>query len=130
MVRGHSLITYAKKSNLLTLPPCEFATVYFGKYSLPSHKCIHKMIHCTPLFFIFASETDSKDWTWAIWLLWTMYRDILKTTSRRQLVHISNRTTKPVVYRYCSRLRRFYVVILMNSGDKFKSRQNISTLQK
>ena len=39
LVRGHSLITYAKKTKLLTLPPCEYAMEHFGTYppSLPVH---------------------------------------------------------------------------------------------
>ena len=51
---------------------------------------------------------------------------ILITTSRRQQVHILKRTTEPIVHRYCARLRRSYIVNLINSCNEFKLRQNIS----
>ena len=43
---------------------------------------------------------------------------LLITTSRRQQVHILKRTTEPIVHRYCARLRRSYIVNLINSCNE------------
>ena len=51
---------------------------------------------------------------------------IIITPSRRKLVHISKRTTEPIVRCYCARLRRSCIVSLVNSCNEFKLRQNIS----
>ena len=49
-----------------------------------------------------------------------MYRIHSKSTSRPQLVHISKRTYEPIVSCYCARLRRSYIINLMNSCNQFK----------
>ena len=49
------------------------------------------------------------------------------TLFRRQLVHVSKRTTEPIVRCYCAWLRRFCIVNLTSGCIEFKSCQNIST---
>ena len=48
------------------------------------------------------------------------------TLFRRQLVHVSKRTTEPIAPCYCAQLRRFCIVNLMNGCIEFKSCRNIS----
>ena len=48
----------------------------------------------------------------------------LKTTSRRQLAHISKKTTELIVKCYCAWLRSSYIVNLMNSCNELKLSQN------
>ena len=124
---GHSLIIYGKKSKCLTLFPCIFTTVHFLTYCTP-HKCIHKMINCTPLSFIFRSEADKKNGVELHNTGQQCIAYILRTSCRRQLVQISKRTTEPFTFRYCSRLRGSYIVSLMFSCNELKLRQKISIL--
>ena len=125
LVMGHLLIMYSKKWKCFTLFPCLFTTVHFLIYCTP-HKCIHKMINCTPLFFIFRSGTDKKNGVELYDTGRQCIAYILRTSSRRQLVQISKRTTEPFVFRYCSRLRRSYIISLMFSCNELKLRQKIS----
>ena len=132
LVTGNSLITYAKKLKFLTLSPLRIRNRAYP-LSLPVH-VMNKMIHCKkklitpPIFYLYATEVRLikktglfaiqvrqrlffKNWSGdEVWLdrcniCQQVIAYILITPSRRrQLVHISKKTTTELIVRcYCAR---------------------------